>query len=125
MFLNTTERAQAWVDQQEGQTAPVIHILNLLEVIDALKAQVGCASVPVSDSERVTPERSEINNLQPALPRPSGATWEPSGKCQYDTCDGTRFTYHVDDDPRSGAYFCYKCGGMQIPPVPVPCDQEK
>lgn len=42
--------------------------------------------------------------------------WVPSGKCQYDACDGTRFEWGIDPDPRNSAYFCVKCGGMQIPP---------
>ena len=41
--------------------------------------------------------------------------WEPSGKCQLDNCDGTRFDYDSTDS-RYGSWFCVKCGGMQLPP---------
>lgn len=41
--------------------------------------------------------------------------WEPSGKCQYDGCDGTRFAYDSGEVPGYGTFYCVKCHGAQIP----------
>jgi hypothetical protein len=41
----------------------------------------------------------------PVGEKPASQEWEPSGKCQYDKCDGGKFDW-----------FCVKCGGIQVPP---------
>jgi hypothetical protein len=50
----------------------------------------------------------------PVGEKPASREWEPSGKCQYDKCDGTRFDWDSTDS-RWGSWFCVKCGGMQVP----------
>ena len=49
--------------------------------------------------------------------KPDSQDWEPVGKCQYSNCDGARFDWDSTDS-HWGAWFCVKCGGMQVPPKP-------
>lgn len=46
------------------------------------------------------------------------------GKCQYDICDGTRFSYDAGEVPGHGVYYCLKCYGAQIPLIPAQLQDE-